>query len=500
MRTDGRHANRCQRCTTPPTFLAERRPSRTRAEVRSGPHIQRRPPALSRPQGWQPVDRTGLDVLGSHFAEWPRCFILPRRSRITARLPQNVLRLSISRRKAVTVLPYLALANGLVHTGVPGASAAIATVLVRDGLIHGLYASPQQAEAAAAGPIELVDAAGMSVLPGMIDCHVHLFFSGGFDAMTNWNADTAAAADRAAAHLRAGVTTVRDLGGPTPEIFHVRGHIAAGNVLGPRVLAAGPIVTIPDGHGSFLGETVKTGPGLAHAVRRLADQGVNCVKVAVSGGVSTPTSDLFAVQFAEADLHVAVQTAHDLGLRVAAHASNPEAIRIAANVGVDSIEHAVMIDDAALDALAQGTSVVVPTLAATNKPLEFLDDPRIPEFVRKKGRITLPAHRVSIKRLVQARVTMAGGTDAGTTGVEHGLAAVEAGQLVGCGLSTDQAIAAVTRNAAALLGLEDRLGTLEVGKVADIVAVAGDPVADITRLTDVRLVIKDGTIVHRVTT
>lgn len=394
---------------------------------------------------------------------------------------------------------FLALANGSVFPGAPTTTTSTGTLLIRDTLVEGTYDTLSAAEAAAGRPVETVDITGMTVLPGLIDCHVHLFFTGAIDAMTNWRSDTEGAAERSVAHLRAGVTTVRDLGGPTPEIFQVRDDIAAGRLPGPRVLAAGPIVTVPDGHGCFIGEVVRDRVELVEAMRRLADSGADCVKIAVSGGVSTPTSDLFAVQFSESDLGAAVETAHELGLRVAGHASNPEAIRIAASVGIDSVEHAVMVDDAAIEALVHGTTTVVPTLAATNKPLSFLEDERIPQFIRDKGRITLPAHRESIKRVVAAGVPMAGGTDAGTTQVAHGLAAMEADQLVGCGLTNAEALAAVTSHSAQLLGLADELGTLEPGKLADAVVVAGNPLDDIGCLKDVRLVVKDGAVVHRAT-
>lgn len=391
---------------------------------------------------------------------------------------------------------FLALTGGVVHSVVAGRQPSIGTLLLQDGLVHGIYADLTEARAAAGAPVASLDVSGMTVLPGMVDCHVHLFFSGGLDMATNLSDDLALAAERAAVHLRAGVTTVRELGAPTPQIFHLRDRIASGTTVGPRVLAAGPIITIPGGHGHFLGEAVADGATLPEAVRRLARSGVDCLKIAVSGGVSTPGSDLFAVQFAEPDLRAGVETAHELGLTVAAHASNPAAIRRAAAAGVDSVEHAVLLDDAALEALVEHGTTVVPTLAATNKTPEFLEDPRIPDYIREKGRITLPAHRVSIRRAIAAGVPMAGGTDAGSTATDHGLTAMEAEQLVACGLSNDAAIAAVTRDAAALLGLADRLGTLEPGKIADVVVVAGNPLEDITSLSAVRYVIQDGQVAH----
>lgn len=384
---------------------------------------------------------------------------------------------------------FLALTGGLVYP-----ATAPGTLLIRDGVVHGEYGSLAAAEAAAGSPVEVRDVAGLTVLPGLVDCHVHLFFDGGFDMTTGQRRDPAPAAARAAVHLRAGVTTVRDLGAPIPEVFQLRDDIAAGRVPGPRVLAAGPIVTVPGGHGAFVGEVTEPAR-LPEAVERLAARGVDCVKIAVSGGVSTPGSDLFTVQFQEPELRAGVAAAHRLGLRVAAHASTPTAVRIAAAAGVDSVEHAVLVDDAALAALADRGTVLVPTLAATNRPPEFLADPRIPAFIREKAAVTVPAHRTSIARAAAAGIPMAGGTDAGSSATGHGLAAMEAAQLVACGLPPERAIAAVTRDAAVLLGLGDRLGTLAPGATADVVVVGGDPRADIGCLADVRLVIKDGAIV-----
>lgn len=393
---------------------------------------------------------------------------------------------------------FVALAGGVVHRCTRDETPVSGTLLLHNGVVAGVYRSAEQAREAAGQPVSVLDVSGLTVLPGLIDAHVHLFFDGGPDMTIGQRRDLDSAAERGEAYLRAGVTTVRDLGAPMPEILRLRDEFAAGRRSGPRICAAGPIVTVPGGHGSFAGEIVPDGTDLPRAVHRLADAGVDCVKIAVSGGVSTPGSDLFSVQFAAGDLAAAVAAAHARGLPVAAHASNPESVRIAAAAGVDSVEHAVMVDQAALDALAGSHTVLVPTLTATAKGPEFLADPAIPDFVRQKAAVTIPAHRDSIRRAIAAGVPIAAGTDAGSTGTGHALVAQEASELVRCGLSPRLALASVTRQAAALLGLAGHAGTLTTGAAADVVVVEGDPEVDITALGRVRMVLRGGVVAHRV--
>lgn len=392
---------------------------------------------------------------------------------------------------------FLALTNGSILSGTSNASASIGTLLIRDSVIHGIYDTLKLAEEAAGSPVECVDIAGMTAMPGLIDCHVHLFFSGSTDSATQRNFDAAMAMERAKDHLRAGVTTVRDLGAPEPAVLELRDRVADRSIPAPRILASGLVVTTHRGHGWFVGTEVASGEEAIAAITEAAGRGVDCVKIMASGGVSTEYSDLFAVQFSESDISQAVHAAHDLGLHVAAHASNAEAVRICALAGVDSIEHAVMIDGAAMEALAQSEAVLVPTLVATHLPPDFSTDVRVPTFIREKAKITMPVHRRSIRRAIAAGVGIVGGTDAGSTLTGHGLVAMEADLLVSCGLSNDQAVAAFTRHAAGLLGLADRLGTLERGKVGDVVVIGGNPIEDIAYLADVRLVVKEGEIVHR---
>ncbi|WP_236789888.1 amidohydrolase family protein [Amycolatopsis sp. GM8] len=368
------------------------------------------------------------------------------------------------------------------------------TLLIKDENIYGVYDSLQDARLVAAGEVAVLDAAQATILPGFIDAHVHLFFNGGRDMISGIDRDVAGAARRAVAHLQAGVTTVRDLGAPSPEIYFLKERASNSGSTLPRLLAAGPLLTIPNGHGHFVGRVVKDEADIVDAISELSASGVDCIKFAVSGGVSTPGSDLTAVQFNEPELRRGVHVAHDLGLRVAAHASNANAVRISAAAGVDTVEHAVMIDEPALDELVANNTILVPTLTATDLPSGFLEDENIPRYIRDKVKIVLPAHRESIARAVSAGVVMAAGTDAGSTATPHGRVANEARQLVGCGLTNREAIEALTSNAAQALGVADRVGTIEAGRVADLVGVKGNPLVDIGSLQNVVLVIKNGSI------
>jgi imidazolonepropionase-like amidohydrolase len=368
--------------------------------------------------------------------------------------------------------------GGRIYTAV-GDEAPRDGVLVMDGArIADVYPSRSAAEDAL-GEIRWIDVTGSTVMPGLIDCHVHLFLTGSADLASLVDEDADRAYERALVHLRAGVTTVRDLGGFTPQIYALRDAIAVSR-LGPRIISAGRMLTTVGGHAAFLGREVPTGT-LGEAIDATAAEGADWIKIMASGGMATPGSDPSHVQFSLAEISATVTRAHELGRPVAAHASNAASVSACAVAGVDSIEHAMDLDDAGLEALASSRSFVVPTLAVTS---------------RDTGSQRVAAtHRASIERLVAAGVPLAAGTDAGAIATPHGVIADEAALLAATGLSATDALAALTRNAAAVLGLSDELGTLEPGKVADIVVVDGDPVADLASLRHVCHVFSRGMVV-----
>jgi imidazolonepropionase-like amidohydrolase len=394
----------------------------------------------------------------------------------------------------------LLLANARVIHGDPAVAPRVADVLVRDGRIAAM-GEPGTIDVSAGDDAEVVDLSGRTLLPGLIDLHVHLEYTG------EPRSDEIAAADSpqrliarmiglAQRHLRNGVTTVRDLGAGEPGIFVVRDAIADGLVDGPRVLASGLVITTRNGHGKDLGAHADTADEVRTAVQGRIDAGADTIKIIATGGVHTPGSDLMAAQYTEEEMRAGVETAHAAGRTVGSHASNPRGIADATRAGVDSIEHGIFLDDAAAELMARHGTTFVPTLAATHLYEPNAGHPSIPDYVREKAALTVPAHRENFPRAVRAGVKLATGTDAGSTFVDHGLAAVEVALLTRFGLSALQAIAAGTKNAAEVVNLGHEIGTVEAGKVADLLVVDGDPTTDIAALQRVALVLRGGRVVH----
>jgi imidazolonepropionase-like amidohydrolase len=394
----------------------------------------------------------------------------------------------------------LLLANGRVVHGDPAVQPRVADVLI-DGERIAAVGEPGSLEAraeAGAGAVgEVVDVSGATILPGLIDLHVHLVLTGAPGVPHEYSSRSLAewillATGLAQRHLAAGVTTVRDLGGWEEVVFPLRDAIDAGLVAGPRILAAGLVVTTTSGHGSWMGAHADDADGMRAAVEARVTAGANAIKIVATGGVHTPGSDLMAAQYTEAELRAGVDAAHAAGLTVGSHASNPAGITNAARAGVDSVEHGVLLDDASAVAMADADTVFVPTLAATQLYEAHAAHPSIPDYVREKAAVTVPAHRDNFPRAVRAGVTMATGTDAGSTFVAHGVVAHEVELLVRFGVRPLDAIAAATRNAARMLHLDGEIGTVDPGRRADLLIVDGDPVADVSRLRDVRHVLRDG--------
>jgi imidazolonepropionase-like amidohydrolase len=391
----------------------------------------------------------------------------------------------------------LLLANARVVHGDPAVAPRFADVLVRDGRIAAVGARGTLD----AGDAEVVDLTGRTLLPGLIDLHVHLEYTG------EPRSDEIAAADSperliarmiglAQRHLRNGVTTVRDLGAHEPGIFAVRDAIADGLVDGPRILASGLVITTRNGHGHDLGVEADTAVEVRAAVQGRIDAGADCIKIVATGGVHTPGSDLMTAQYTEEQMRAGIETAHAAGRTVGSHASNPGGMANAIRAGVDSIEHGIFLDDETAALMAAHGTTFVPTLAATHLYEPNAGHPAIPDYVREKAALTVPAHRENFPRAIRAGVKIATGTDAGSTFVDHGLAAVEVEILTRFGLSPLDAIAAATRNAAEVVHLDGEIGTVEAGKVADLLVVDGDPSIRITDLRRVVLVVGAGRVVH----
>jgi imidazolonepropionase-like amidohydrolase len=396
----------------------------------------------------------------------------------------------------------LVLANALVIHGDPAVEPRLADVLI-DGerIVEVATPGDHRHRPRAGDPTHRINLAGRALLPGLIDCHVHLCLTGETRSDELYASESRGRlmvrmAGLAQQHLYAGVTTVRDLGGPEPDVFILRDAIRDGLIDGPRILAAGLAVTTTNGHGSWIGALADDADGVAAAVQGRIDAGADAIKIIATGGVHTPGSDLMVAQYTEAEMRAGIETAHRAGVTVGSHASNPTGMANAIRAGVDSIEHGIFLDDPTAELMAKHGTTFVPTLAATHLYEPHANHPDIPDYVREKAAMTVPAHRDNFPFAVRHGVTMAVGTDAGSTFVGHGLAAVEVEILTRFGISPLEAIAAGTLNSARMLHIDGDVGTVAAGRLADLLIVDGDPSQDIFALQRVALVLKSGRIVR----
>jgi len=346
-----------------------------------------------------------------------------------------------------------------------------------------------------------------TVLPGLIDAHTHLTGDPkniGYQSLgISVPRDALTGAKNARLTLQAGFTTVRNVGATGYSDVAVRDAINAGDIPGPRMLVSGPALSITGGHcdNNLLPyEYHATSDGAAdgieavqHKVREIIKYGADLIKICATGGVLSKGDDPQASQYTLEEMKAIVADAHRLGRKVAAHAHGAQGIRWASEAGVDSVEHASYIDDAAIVELKKNGTYLVPTLYLGDWFMENAEKNRVPDFLLVKAKAVMPAARKNVAHAFASGVKVAFGTDAAV--YPHGLNAHEFGVMVKLGLTPLQAIQAATVNDADLLGWSDKVGTIEAGKWADIIAVDGDPLKDVTTLEHVKLVMKGGDIV-----
>lgn len=380
-------------------------------------------------------------------------------------------------------------------------------VVVDKGAIVGMGAAAKIPAGA-----QTIDLGDSTILPGFIDLHTHL----SLEASSNWNADELdgfkmsdvergiGATVYAERTLLSGFTTVRDLGSSGLIDVGLRNAIASGKILGPRMMVAVHAIGARAGHCDptagyrpgllkepGIDEGVADGPDqMRAAVRYMVKHGADVIKVCASGGVLSQRDKVDSPQMTQAELTAVIEEAHDLGHKVAAHSHGSEATKRAARAGVDSIEHGSFLDDEALDLMKRKGSALVytPVLCLREK----LKTNGAPPAVIGKANAAIEKMAGTLKRAVTKGVIIGFGSDAGVC--PHGSQLKQFADMVARGMTPSAVLRSATSVAAKVLGLEAEIGTLSVGRRADMVAVPGDPLKDITRVEKVTFVMRDGVV------
>lgn len=349
------------------------------------------------------------------------------------------------------------------------------------------------------------DLGNVTIVPGLIDVHTHIQEDPVFGYQELAISDArhvVTGIKNSKITLEAGFTTIRNVGAPGFTDVAIRDGINAGEVPGPRMLVSGPLLGITGGHcdNNLLpyeyhakGDGVADGiPAVQHQVRENIKYGADLIKICATGGVLSKGDDPKASQYTFEEMKAIVADAHRLGRKVAAHAHGGDGIILASEAGVDSIEHGSYIDQKGIETLKKNGTYLVPTVYLSDWMMENFERIGFPAIYKQKMLDVSKAANDNLGAAIKAGVKIAFGTDAAV--YPHGLNARQFANYVKLGMTPVQAIQSATVNAADLLGWSDRVGSIEPGKFADIIAVEGDPIQDVRTLEKVRFVMKGGVI------
>ncbi|MFS2007645.1 amidohydrolase family protein [Duganella sp. CT11-25] len=427
----------------------------------------------------------------------------------------NVIASSL--RRAVA-LPALLLACAATHAAPDTVVAVKAAHMldVRSGalvdnavvLISGERITAAGSKLAIPAGAQVIDLGNKTLLPGLIDMHTHITGrpeDAGYGIIAkSIPRITLTGARNALVTLRAGFTTIRDVGADGYADIGLRDAINDGDVPGPRIAASGPALGITGGHCDdtmHAPEYKATALGVADGVdealkvtRRNIKYGADVIKICATGGVLSFGDDPRTSQYTLEELKAIIGDAHRLGRKTAAHAHGGEGIKLSVLAGIDSIEHGSYIDDEGIKLMKEHKTYLVPTLYLGDWLIENAEAIKLPKPLLEKAKVVLPQARINIGRAIKAGVPIAFGTDAAV--YPHGLNAREFAVLVKLGMTPIQAIRTATLNASDLLGWTDRVGAIEAGKFADLIAVDGEPLKDVRALEQVQWVMKGGAVVQ----
>ncbi len=386
----------------------------------------------------------------------------------------------------------LVIRNVRLINGTGAAPASSASLEVSNGAITWIGAESERPKRARHQ--EDINGQGLTLIPGLIDCHEHFTGDGGMDVMQRLLNDTPEeftlkAVDNCRRSLMSGVTSARDVGARHAININIARQTAAGAILGPRIIASGEWFQFPGTWPAGLTRRTETPEELLEGIMDMIQRGAGLIKVGATG--FRPNGEQFASMPREA-LDVAVRASHEAGLKIAAHCHGFEGTRLAVEAGIDSIEHGTYVDQQTVELMAQRGTYMVPTMSTWDArerlaaQMGWSREQMADIYDRKENSIA------SFKRALQAGVRIATGTDAGGSPARHGFVAREVELMVENGMPPQEALEASTRVAAELLGILEQAGTIEVGKQADMVLIDGDPLSDPAALRNIWAVFQGG--------